>query len=97
VCAYGYRRRKGGFVPHSIEAAIVRKIFEMHGAGSSGTEIATELNQRAFRRRNGKEWTRWQVLAIVQRKDLYGRGTVRYVAVVATNERLALIGKDHAA
>jgi site-specific DNA recombinase len=94
---YGYRRRQKGFVPHSIESAIVRRIFQLHKTGASGSEIAQDLNERAFRRRNGKQWTRWQVLAILQRKDLYQRGTLRYGAIVATNERLALIEKDDAA
>jgi site-specific DNA recombinase len=94
---YGYRRRKGGFVPHSIESAIVRRIFELRGAGVSGTQVANDLNKRAFRRRNGKQWTRRQVLAIAQRKDLYEKGTVRYGAIVATNERLAILRKDDVA
>ena len=32
-----------------------------------------------------------------ERKDLYKKGTVRYGAIVATNQRLALIRKDDAA
>jgi len=94
---YGYRRRKGGFVPHSIESAIVQRIFELEKEGASGSEIAQDLNERAFRRRNGKQWTRWQVLAIVQRRDLYECGTLRYGEIVSTNEKLALLRKGTAA
>jgi len=94
---YGYRRHQKRFVPHSIESAIVRRIFELDRSGSSGTEIARDLNEKTFRRRNGKQWTRRQVLAILQRKELYEQGTVRYGTVVATNSRLALIRKDDAA
>jgi site-specific DNA recombinase len=94
---YGYRRKRKGFVPHSIESAIVRRIFELRKDGASGTEIAKDLNERAFRRRNGKQWTRWQVLAIIQRKDLYERGTLRYGAIVTTNERLVLLRKESVA
>jgi site-specific DNA recombinase len=94
---YGYRRRQKRFVPHPVESEIIKIIFSLHASGSSGTEIARDLNRRAFRRRNGKEWDRRQVLSIVQRKNRYERGAVRYGAVEATNDKLVLIRKDDAA
>ncbi len=88
---YGYRRRQKRFVPHPVESVIVQCIFEFSKRGSSGTEIARELNCRGYRRRNGKEWTRRQVLAIVQRPALYEQGKLRYGKITSTNHKLILI------
>jgi site-specific DNA recombinase len=94
---YGYKRRQKQFVPHPIESQIVREIFEKDASDMSVVEIARSLNQRGFRRRNGGDWTRRQVLAIIQRRELYEQGMVRYGGVRATNLKLILINKDEAA
>jgi len=91
-------QRKDGFVTHSIESAIVRRIFALYirrarrERKSPGFETSV-LSHVA----TAKQWTRWQVLAIIQRKDLNERGTLRYGFVVATNGRVALLRKDSAA
>ena len=93
---YGYRRTRKRFVPHSKESHIVRTIFELHSEGSSTSAMTRALNEDGFRRRNGKVWTRRQVLAIIQRRALYQHGTVRYGSIVAKNQNLIIVGKQAA-
>ena len=94
---YAYRRRAKRFVPHAAESQIVRTVFEQDASGSSPSAIAHSLNENGFRRRNRMDWTRRQVLAIIQRRELYERGTIRYGPITATNQKLILIGKGEAA
>jgi site-specific DNA recombinase len=89
---YGYRRRKNSFVPHPVESQIVKCIFEKVKLGNSGSDIAADLNRRGYRRRNGKEWTRQQVLAIARRLELYTEGKFHYGSISAINQKLVLIG-----
>jgi site-specific DNA recombinase len=81
VVPYGYRRRRKRFQPHPIESIVVRRIFKMSASGASCTSIARDLNGNGYARRNGKPWTRWQVLA----------GILRYGSVTATDQSLIII------
>jgi len=90
---YGFRRSRKKFVPHNGESQIVCTIFDLSRAGESCTRIAHDLNVAGYLRRNGKPWTRWQVIAISRRHDLYERGILKYRNVTTTNPRLILIKK----
>ena len=88
---YGYRRRRKQFVPDKEEAVVVTRIFEQIENGASWAEIADELNTKGYRLRNGRLWTRRQILAIASRSDLYKHGILRYGSIKSTNEKLILI------
>ncbi len=94
---YGYRRERKQLVEHPDEAQVVRIILTMDDSGASGTEVAESLNASGFTRRNGTAWTRWQVLAVIRRKELYQEGKVQYGNVVGIDRRLVLIPEREAA
>jgi DNA invertase Pin-like site-specific DNA recombinase len=53
---YGYRRRRGRFVPEKKGSTIVIRIFELAGKGVSSSQIEKDLNSRGCRLRNGGLW-----------------------------------------
>ncbi len=91
--AYGFTRSNRTVVEHPIEAKVVRLIFQLYRSSISGEEIARQLNEQGFRRRNGTDWTKRQVLSILGRTELYEQGLTRYGSVVGTNDKLILIRK----
>jgi site-specific DNA recombinase len=88
---YGYRIEKKTLIPFSVEADVVLEIIRLDRCGVPATEIANTLNNRSAKRRNGKPWTARQIRAILSRRDLYERGTVRYGNVKGQDERLILV------
>jgi site-specific DNA recombinase len=91
--AYGYRRDGKCIVLNTLEAETVRLIFELTDEGRSGAMIATVLNGREFRRRNGHPWTQRQVAAVIARRAAYAKGVVRYGDVEGINENLVLMNE----
>jgi site-specific DNA recombinase len=89
--AYGYRRDGKRIVLDTLEAEIVRMVFELADRGMSGSEIAAELNGRDLTRRNGQPWTQRQVAAVIGRRRLYAAGAVRYGDVEGQNQELVLL------
>jgi len=89
--SYGYRRigREGEKNPS--EAAIIASVFEQYGQDKSGQEIADYLNSKGFLRRNGRSWTQRQVWSILNRKDLYQKGTVKYGEIRGENKDLVIL------
>lgn len=70
---YGYVRdakKKGRFVVKEEEAAVVRKIFDMLGEGSSYSEIAGELNRMQIPSPKGKMW-RYQSIREMTANEVY--------------------------
>jgi site-specific DNA recombinase len=95
---YGFRRVPGnGLAIDDAEAAIVQMIFQSWTAGWSANTIARELNARGLSRRNRKPWDRWQVAAIIKRREFYARGVLRYGEAVGSNEKMILIERKAAA
>ncbi len=94
---YGYRRERKQLFEDASEANVVRTILSMEQSGRSGSDIANHLNAAGFTRRNGTPWTRWQVLAVIRRKELYTEGRVQYGNVVGVDHRLILMALGEAA
>jgi site-specific DNA recombinase len=95
---YGFIRIPGaGFLVEPKEAEIVRQIFEFYDRGAPSGLIALQLNHAGFTRRNGKPWNRWQVAAILKRREFYERGILRYGEAVGSNEIVILIERKAAA
>jgi len=92
---YGYQRKVTGkgkhLIPHTPEVEIIKVIFELEGHGKSRSEIAMDLNNRGYNRRNGKPWITRQVSAIFQRRDFYLQGIVRYGGVTGRDQSLILV------
>ena len=78
-------------MPAPAEAETVRMIFQLAERGLTGSEIARRLGHKGLCRRNGKPWTQRQASAILARRAFYIEGALRYGAVRATNESLALL------
>jgi site-specific DNA recombinase len=68
--AYGYRAADGARVIDEREAAIVRRIFELHIAGVGQREIAERLNADGVQSARGGKWAHTAVRAVV-RNPLY--------------------------
>ena len=87
---YGYQRDNGEVRIVPEEAAIVRLIFALHNQGLKDQQITNVLNERGYRRRNGRSWIQRQVWKILRRKALYVEGMVKYGSVVGKNQALIL-------
>lgn len=79
---YGYVRKNGTVVVDPHEAGIVKEIYQASFRGCSGNQIASALNGRGHKQRNGKPWLQRQICRILQRKCLYGGGIVHYGGVI---------------
>ena len=88
--AYGYRRNGHGVEVDQDEAIVVREILELAGSKRPSLAIAEALNEKGLARRNGKPWTRWQVSAVLRRRELYAGGVLRYGEVRSENHGLIL-------
>lgn len=75
---YGYQRADKETIQDPHEAEIIRTIYLLRGQGKDCREIAGLLNERGYRRRNGRHWTQRQVSAILEREELYKEGVIRY-------------------
>ncbi len=95
--AYGYRREDKRIVLDTLEAEMVRVIFELSDRGMPRTEIASTLNTRGRRRRNGHPWSHREVAAILGRRPLYAAGIVRYGEAEGRNSGLVLMGEERVA
>lgn len=88
---YGFRRvPKQGLEIDHLESAIVKKIFEWIDSGLSRKAIADHLNEGCNKRRNGQEWTRFQVASIVRRRKFYEEGFISYGEATGLNPALIL-------
>jgi site-specific DNA recombinase len=86
---YGYRRDlEGGLVVDELEAAIVRKIFELHAGGQKNKAIARTLNKLEHRTRRGSEWRHGGVGYILDNPKY--RGDVEYLFRWSGAEQLVL-------
>ena len=88
---YGYRRNGHGPQIDEKEAKEVRRMFELASTRITASEVARRINADGSRRRNGTPWTARQVLGVLNRKDLYEKGAVRYGTVKGSNKRLILL------
>ena len=75
----------------SGEAVIVRMLFRLFDLGQRRTDIALVLNERGLTRRNGESWSQRQVAAVLNRRESYKGGVLRYGDVAETNRELRLI------
>jgi site-specific DNA recombinase len=91
---YGYKRIGRDVEKDPAEAGIIASVFEQNYLGKSGREIADYLNSKGFLRRNGQPWTQRQVWAILNRKDLYQKGIVKYGEIRGENQDLVILGRD---
>ncbi len=87
---YGYRRERRTLVLNDLEAVVVRTILEARQRGKVVSEIVELLNRQGYERRNGKQWTRRQVQAILSRREFYEQGKFRYGKVEGINEQFIL-------
>ena len=90
---YGYRRAGSGFRINEEEAQVVRLIFSLVNQGGTRQTMVEALNKGGARRRNGKPWTPRQVSAILNRRQLYEGGVVRYGTVFGQDKKLILLSK----
>lgn len=92
--AYGYRRNADGLDIDHKEERIVRRIFELASSIGRAAGIADVLNAQGVPRRNGKPWTRRQVSAILDRRTLYEKGTLRYGEIQGQNPHLIILARE---
>jgi site-specific DNA recombinase len=88
---YGYMRNSREIKKDPHEAEIVKTIFALKRQNNSGQEIADQLNERGYQRRNGKAWTQRQICAILSREYLYGRGVIGYGETKGENKDLIIV------
>lgn len=88
---YGYVRNSKEIKKNPQEVEIVKLIFSLDAQAKSGREIADYLNEIGYKRRNGSEWNQRQVWAILNRKDLYFKGILKYGEVRGENQDLVII------
>lgn len=91
---YGYRRSGKQIEKSPPEARIVEDVFKLNNQGKSGREIADFLNQKGYSRRNGRPWTQRQVWAILNRKDLYQHGIIKYGEIRGENRELVIVREE---
>ena len=89
--AYGYRRNGRSVEIEKSEAEMVRMIFQSRADGLTPTNIAILLSARGCARRNGKPWTQRQVAAVLDHRDLYKEGRLRYGDVGSANTSFTLL------
>jgi hypothetical protein len=87
----GYRREGRCLVLDTLEAEVVRTIFERADRSQTGSRIAAALNERGRTRRNGRPWTQRQVAAILGRGYAYRDGGLRYGDVTGRNKNFVLL------
>lgn len=88
---YGYMRSNKEIKKNPQEVGVIKVIYDLGSRNMSCGEIADHLNERGYRRRNGKHWTQRQVSAILSREDLYRKGVIKYGEVRGENQRLIII------
>ncbi len=72
--AFGYSHAGRGtraLIVNPAEAEIVREIFRLHRRHLSALAIATELNARKVKTRQGCEWSHKQIMRIIARRRFY--------------------------
>lgn len=74
---YGYKAEKKMLAINEAERDVVVYIFAMAERGASMGKIAKVLNENGFRKRNGSEWDRSQINAILKNERFY-RGYYKY-------------------
>jgi len=75
---YGFRRNGRDILLNPQEVEIVKMIFDLAAAESTGREIAKGLNRCGYTLRNGKPWSQRQVCRILHKGSLYREGIIRY-------------------
>lgn len=88
---YGFRRNGRLLLIDAQEVKLVRLIFELAGRGEPAAQIAEILNAQGAVRRNGQPWSRRQVGAVLNRKELYAHGTIRYGEVRGQSPSLIVV------
>ncbi len=88
---YGYKREGKTVKIHSLEAEIVRHIFELASDGLTGQKIADRLNKKGYKKRNDKMWTQRQVCQVLNGKRFYRQGILHYGKVSYQNDRLRIV------
>ena len=99
---YGYtrldvveqKRRAKRIEINPKEAKVVQLIFTLRDQGRRDQQIADNLNERGYRRRNGTLWTAQQVNKILRRRELYEGGIVRYGSASGRDTTLILLKDD---
>lgn len=92
---YGYRIKDGDLVIDESEAAIVRRIFALHGEGVAYAEIARRLNAEGLQTRRARPWRHGGVAYIVDNPKY--RGAVEYLFRWGGSEEHVLRDGAHAA
>jgi site-specific DNA recombinase len=93
---FGYRRdQAGGLTVDAAEAAIVKRIFELAGAGEAHAAIARTLNAEGHRTRRGGAWRHGAIGYILDNPKY--RGDVEYLFRWSGAEQLVLQKGSHAA
>jgi len=91
---FGYKASKdteGGLEIIEAEAAVVKSIFYYRQRLKFGyKKIATRLNERAFRKRDGEAWTPLAIKRILENFDFY-RGKVALHADQAQTSHVGII------
>jgi len=88
---YGYVRNGKEIKTNLQEVEIVKLIFASASNGKSGQEISHHLNEMGYLRRNKAPWTQRQVWAILNRKDLYCRGSLKYGEAIGLDLNLIIV------
>jgi len=88
---YGFSRRGKEISKNPHEQKMVRLIFSLREQKKNCQEIARHLNRQGFTRRNRKPWAPRQVLAILNREELYKQGVIRYGQVAGENPDLIIL------
>jgi len=73
---------------------IIVNVFQLNNQGKSGWEIADFLNQKGYLRRNGRPWTQRQVCSILNRRELYQKGVIKYGEIKGGNRDLVIVRED---